>query len=115
MSGLKTTSKTREDILEAMKTPPADGYFVWNGEDEDDRPLTKNEMLSGVAEYRRSRGRPVGSTKEQVSIRFDADVLAALRSTGKGWQTRVNDTMREWLKQHPALILIGYHRTCCLW
>jgi len=41
-------------------------------------------------------------TKVQIAIRFDADVLAALRSTGKGWQTRVNDTMREWLKQHPA-------------
>ena len=102
MSGLKTTLKTREEILEAMKTPPVNGYFVWNGEDEDDRPLTKNEMLSGVAEYRRSRGRPAGSTKEQVSIRFDSDVLAALRSTGKGWQTRVNDVMREWLNLRSA-------------
>ena len=102
MNGLNTTFGTREEILEAMKTPPTDGYYVWDGKNEDDRPLTENEMLSGVAEYRRSRGRPVGTSKEQVSIRFDTDVLSALRATGRGWQTRVNDTMREWLKQRSA-------------
>jgi uncharacterized protein (DUF4415 family) len=85
-----------------MKSPPPNGYFAWNGEDEDDRPLTKEEMLSGIVEYRRSRGRPVGATKEQVAIRFDKDVLAALRATGKGWQTRVNNVMREWLKRQSA-------------
>jgi uncharacterized protein (DUF4415 family) len=37
------------------------------------------------------------STKQQVAIRFDRDVLAALRATGPGWQTRVNDVMREWV------------------
>ena len=46
----------------------------------------------------RRRGRPVGSTqavtKEAVKIRLDADVLAALRASGEGWQTRINDTLR---------------------
>lgn len=48
----------------------------------------------------RRRGRPLGSVKADAkvstTIRFDADVLAALKSTGKGWQTRVNDAMRDW-------------------
>ncbi|MCM1513131.1 MAG: BrnA antitoxin family protein [Oxalobacter formigenes] len=43
--------------------------------------------------------RPAGSGKEQIAIRFDKDVLAGLRATGKGWQTRINEVMREWLKQ----------------
>lgn len=46
----------------------------------------------------RRRGRPVGSTramkKEAIKIRLDADVLAALRASGDGWQTRINDTLR---------------------
>lgn len=46
----------------------------------------------------RRRGRPVGSvqarTKEAAKIRLDADLLAALRATGDGWQTRINDTLR---------------------
>jgi uncharacterized protein (DUF4415 family) len=90
---------TREEVIEAMKTPPPGGYYVWDGEDEDDRPLTKEEMRAGI-ELARKRGRPVGSNKEQVAIRFDKDVLAALRATGRGWQTRVNDVMREWVQTH---------------
>ncbi len=54
----------------------------------------------------RRAGRPVGSVKAspkvQTAIRFDADVLAALKATGKGWQTRVNDAMREWVKTHGS-------------
>jgi uncharacterized protein (DUF4415 family) len=37
-----------------------------------------------------------------TGIRFDADVLAALKATGKGWQMRVNDAMREWVKTHAG-------------
>lgn len=40
------------------------------------------------------RGRPKGSgTKELVSLRLDKQALAAFRSTGKGWQVRINDTV----------------------
>ncbi len=46
----------------------------------------------------RRRGRPMGSkqevTKEAVKIRLDADVMAALRASGDGWQTRINDMLR---------------------
>lgn len=32
-----------------------------------------------------------------------ADVLAALKASGKGWQTRVNEAVKDWLKTHsPA-------------
>jgi uncharacterized protein (DUF4415 family) len=50
----------------------------------------------------RRRGRPVGSTKanakEPVKLRLDADVLIALRATGEGWQTRINDMLRASLR-----------------
>jgi len=48
----------------------------------------------------RRRGPQKAPTKVPTTIRFDADVLAALKTTGRGWQTRVNDAMREWLKAH---------------
>ena len=32
---------------------------------------------------------------------LDADVLAALKATGNGWQTRVNEVMRDWVRTHP--------------
>ena len=47
-------------------------------------------------------GRPVGSvatqTKQPVKLRLDPDVLAALRESGDGWQTRINDMLRASLK-----------------
>ncbi len=45
------------------------------------------------------RGRPAGQTKEQVTVRLDKDVLAALkRPDPKGWQTRLNAVLRSGLK-----------------
>jgi uncharacterized protein (DUF4415 family) len=45
------------------------------------------------------RGRPKAAvTKQPVKLRFDPDVLEALRATGDGWQTRVNDMVRASLK-----------------
>jgi uncharacterized protein (DUF4415 family) len=50
------------------------------------------------------RGRPPAAVvKERITIRFDADVLEAFRATGKGWQTRVNDAMRDWLRTHSPV------------
>lgn len=38
-----------------------------------------------------------------TGIRLDADVLEAFRATVKGWHTRMNDALKEWLKDHsPA-------------
>jgi uncharacterized protein (DUF4415 family) len=51
----------------------------------------------------RTRGPQKSPTKIPTTIRFDADVLAALKATGKGWQTRVNEVMREWIKNHPPI------------
>ena len=42
------------------------------------------------------RGRPPGSSKKQVTLRIDEDILAALQSPEeKGWQTRLNAKLRE--------------------
>jgi uncharacterized protein (DUF4415 family) len=48
-------------------------------------------------------GRPrTGTPKVFTGIRLDPDVLEAFRATGKGWQTRMNDALKEWLKEHAA-------------
>lgn len=44
----------------------------------------------------RRRGRPaIEQPKVPVTMRVDADVLAAIKATGTGWQTRVNELLRE--------------------
>ena len=50
------------------------------------------------------RGRPaLLRTKEHVNIRLDADILDAFRTSGAGWQTRMNNAMRDWLQSHPQV------------
>ncbi|MDH2918466.1 MAG: BrnA antitoxin family protein [Sideroxydans sp.] len=70
-----------------------------------ERVVSANEGQAAASAVLR-RGRPKGSVKAVLkvptTIRFDADILAALKSSGRGWQTRVNDAMREWIKAHPS-------------
>jgi len=53
------------------------------------------EMIAGY----KARGRPVGTrkegTKQAVTVRFSPDVLEAFKATGPGWQTRINDVLRD--------------------
>jgi len=101
MPGSKTNDLTRQQMLQAVRALPTGRDFVWDGVDEDDRPASAEELAAGIETARRARGRPTGSgTKEQVAIRFDREVLAAFRSAGPGWQTRMNDALKDWLKNH---------------
>lgn len=53
-------------------------------------------------QIRARRSGPGDSTKSPpkigATIRFDSDVLKGLKETGPGWQARVNEAMRDWLK-----------------
>ena len=48
------------------------------------------------ATLKRGRGRPVADVKRPtLSMRIDPDVLTAFKATGPGWQTRINDVLRD--------------------
>jgi uncharacterized protein (DUF4415 family) len=56
-----------------------------------------------AASIKRGRGRPRAEhPKEQVTMRLDADVIEGLRSSGPGWQVRVNALLREHLDRSAA-------------
>jgi uncharacterized protein (DUF4415 family) len=79
--------------------------------DPDDAPEVTAQWVAEASVYDGDklvrRGRPAGSVKTapkvSTTIRFDPDVLNALKASGKGWQTRVNDAMRDWLKKHSPV------------
>ncbi len=55
-----------------------------------------SEVLPHIVErYRRTRGKQKAPTKEKVTIRLDSDIVAHFRDSGPGWQTRLNDTLRD--------------------
>lgn len=75
--------------------------------DPDALPLTDEELArmrpahEVIPEFlakwlRRKRGRPpVNAPKKQVTLRLDQDVIEHFRSSGPGWQTRINDVLRK--------------------
>ena len=87
------------------KKPAGAGTWV----DPDDAPeLTEEffaeaEIRRGEEVVRRGPGRPRSpAAKRQVTIRLDPVLLERLRATGPGWQTRLNEAVREWLARHAA-------------
>jgi len=60
--------------------------------------------LLGMNRQAKLPGRPrKDAPKVFTGIRLDADVLAAFKAGGKGWQTRLNAALREWLATHPTV------------
>ena len=88
-----------------MGSRKPDPYMI----DEDNMPLTDEEIarLRPTREVfaelgipmPRTRGRPpVETPKRQVTLRLDEDVIRHFKRDGKGWQTRINDTLVEAIK-----------------
>ncbi len=59
-----------------------------------DRFFDRAEIRQGDKIIRRGRP-PLKNPKQAVKLRLDADVLAAYRKTGNGWQTRINADLRK--------------------
>ena len=104
MTGSRTTSRTSAEMKLARERGQSQSDW------ERVRRLAHRDPLAAEQDRKigellaRKPGRPPAQRphKQPTTIRFDADVLAALKSTGKGWQTRVNEAMREWVKTHLA-------------
>ena len=65
--------------------------------DRDAQPLTLKQLKSMVP-MRALRGRPKSeSAKQLVSVRYSREVLAYFKSTGEGWQSRMDRVLREYV------------------
>jgi uncharacterized protein (DUF4415 family) len=74
------------------------GTAAWIDRDEapplTDKFFDRAEIRHGDNIVRRGRP-PLPSPKQAIKLRLDADVLAAYRKTGTGWQTRINADLRK--------------------
>lgn len=76
--------------------------------DPDDSPEWTEEMFARadlyIGERLIRRGRPkVENPKQALNIRLSPEVVARFRATGKGWQTRIDAALKEWLADHPEV------------
>ena len=61
-----------------------------------DRAVSKSEFSSAVKKIRAGRP-PSKNPKLLVSIRYDAKIIEYFKSTGKGWQSRMNKVLAEYV------------------
>lgn len=70
--------------------------------DPDAQPL-KPKQLKSMVPLRTLRGRPKSDNKKLlVSVRYSPEVVAYFKSTGEGWQSRMDEALREYVEQHRA-------------
>ena len=51
---------------------------------------------------RGERGPQLAPTKQLVSVRYSPEVIAYFKSTGVGWQTRMNEALLDWVQQQAG-------------
>jgi uncharacterized protein (DUF4415 family) len=84
-------------------------------DDPDNPPLTDDDLAKAqpasevlhellgqelATEMLKKRGRPrKESTKKQVTLRISPDVIEYYRSTGQGWQSRIDQVLRDSIKK----------------
>ena len=65
--------------------------------DPDAQPLTPKQLKTMVP-LRALRGRPkLANPKQLVSVRYSAEVLEYFKSTGEGWQSRMDGVLRKYV------------------
>lgn len=68
--------------------------------DPDAQPLT-DAQLAAMVPMRSLRGRPkLESKKLLLSVRYSPEVVAFFKSTGEGWQSRMDGVLRKYVAKH---------------
>jgi uncharacterized protein (DUF4415 family) len=68
--------------------------------DPDAQPLTPGQ-LKAMVPLRALRGRPKSANPKQlVSVRYSPEVLEYFKSTGEGWQSRMDGVLKQYVSRH---------------
>jgi uncharacterized protein (DUF4415 family) len=72
-------------------------------------PYDPNDPASVEAYWKRSTVRRPGqrgpgkrARKVLLSVRYSPEVVEYFKSTGDGWQTRMDDALKEWVESHRS-------------
>lgn len=86
---------TKKDKITAKRKAELKTLTALADEDIDTSDIPEVTDWSGAV-----RGKFYRPVKKPISIRVDADVLAWFRSLGEKYQSRINEALREYMRQH---------------
>ena len=107
MGKLKPLTDEEEARIQAQIAADPDNYESTDEELAQAKPMAEAlpelhaALMAEIA--KRKAGRPKAAvTKQTIAIRLDPEVLEAFKATGPGWQTRMNEALREWIERQRA-------------
>jgi len=60
------------------------------------------EVLANLPKRKRGeRGAQKQPTKLALTVRYSPEVIEYFKSTGAGWQKRMDDALKTWIHDHP--------------
>ena len=94
-------SKVSKRPMVAMPTAAEDKAITAAAKtDPDAQPLTPKQ-LQAMVPLKSVRGRPkLESKKLLVSVRYSPEVVVYFRSTGEGWQSRMDGVLQQYVARH---------------
>ncbi len=96
-------SKVSKHPAVAMPTAEEDKAITAAARSDPDAQPLKPKQLKSMVPLRTLRGRPKSDNKKLlVSVRYSPEVVAYFKSTGEGWQSRMDEALREYVERHRA-------------
>lgn len=91
-----------EDIAEAIAKAP-DSVQDSEGTYDPNDPKSVEAFWKAAAVRRPgSRGLGKKARKVLLSVRYSPEVVDYFKSTGEGWQTRMDEALKEWVASHRS-------------
>lgn len=97
----KTSKKTSKRPAIVPPTPEEDAAILAAATaDPDAQPLT-DAQLAAMVPLRSLLGRPKAEKKKLLlSVRYSPEVVDFFKATGKGWQSRMDGVLKEYVARH---------------
>lgn len=102
-TGKKNTERPGTDWARVKHEAAQDAPVPFDATTEPYNPNDEAAVAAYWAEatVKRGRGRPAAAVKRPtLNMRVDAEVLGAFKATGPGWQTRIHEVLKDWVKSH---------------
>jgi uncharacterized protein (DUF4415 family) len=96
-------SKTSSKRSLAMPSDKENARIIAAAKSDPDAQLLTKQQLRAMVPLKALRGRPpLENKKLLVSVRYSPEVLAYFRSTGQGWQARMDGVLKEYVTKQPS-------------
>lgn len=99
---LKPLAISKEQMEAAMAAAPDRVNDPECPYDPNDATSVEKFWAKGKVRMPGQRGPQKRPTKVSVTVRYSPEVVAYFKATGDGWQTRMNEALREYVEQHKA-------------